>query len=798
MRIENQHHVLVVEAYEGCLEFLTGDREEWELSRGHGLPLEEIAEALDCRITVLSWDEWPPYELKETWSPVPATIPLNPEDLAIRSLEDFESNRVRRIPIPAKDPEHGLPFSEKGPSPRSYGLINDSGLLFFISCCLHDELRAVHAVDPFQAAILPMWGGVGYVAQMSRATLAPDAIQVPFAVVVTDSSANRQRANQEGLWTRHAVIRRQMEDVSLALADLAIVFGPRGERLALSGRLPDSPPPLFAPRFVKARTIEAIDEASRMRVEAEKQVQFFRYGPQQASSGALAMLEAVSLSANMGIRLSCPFISAGPPMMFAPMRPRSFEDYWCSRGFASELKRQGQWEWRRDYPERNGRFFIRFYPTLFDHLPAVWDELARRSLLVLSPASAEGLAPGRDLPQEILVPGEPEPVTLAQLLQRLAAADIATLDRIRRDLCAGVVAAHRGSGRARLFEDIVQELSHLILCPPLPQDLSRVALMFLDRRITLQIHAEKETSTVVRRAHLNIKKDKLSAVVTCYEMGSMVRETVESVWASTRLPDEVLLIDDGSHGEETLEVIKDLERTARHKGLPLKVIHQKNQGLASARNTGLHAAEGEFISFVDGDDLLDPRFYFTTLQILEKYPRLGGVAAWASIFGEECAAGLWNAPQAELPFLFSENSVVVPCMMRTGVIRELGGYDVQQRYNYEDWELSVRLLASGWPIVTVPMHLMHYRVRSDSLYRHMTSVQNQVMRELMLSSHRETVSRFSVEIAMLMENRLMEHIHPALDPRHKVKQPVSRRSFFAQASASARTLREHIFSIWAK
>lgn len=796
MSVEIRHHILVVEAYEGCLEFLRADREEWESSRGLGLPLEEIADALQCRITVLCWDEWPSYELKETWTPIPATRPLNLEEWAIRPFADLESRQVRRIPIPARDPEHGLAFSERGPSPRSYGLINDSGLLFFLSCCLNNELKAVHAVDPFQVAILPMWGGIGYVAQMCRATLAPNAVQVPFAVVVTDSSTNRQQANQEGLWTRQAVIRRQMEDVSLALADLAIVFGPRGRSTALSGRLPDSADPLLSPRFVKGRTIEEIAKASKTEVEGEKKVQFFLYGPQQASSGVLAMLDAVNLTAQRGLRLPCPFISAGVQMVFAPMRPRSFEEYWCSRGFTRELERQGQWEWRRDYPELNGRFPIRFYPTLFDHLPTVWNELARRSLLVLSPASAEGLAPGQDLPPEVLLPGEPEPAMLAHHLQRLSEADVATLDRIRRDLCAGVVAAHRGSERARMFQHIVEELEHLMITPPLPQDLSRVALMFLDRRIPLRVHAEEGASTMSERAHLSMSgEDKLSAVVTCYEMGSMVRETVESIWSSTRLPDEVLLIDDGSHGEKTLKAIEELEKIAEHKGLPLRVIHQKNQGLASARNTGLHAAEGAFISFVDGDDLVEPLFYFTALQMLQTYPGLGGVAAWASIFGEDCAAGLWNAPQAELPFLFSENSVIVPCVMRTEVLRELGGYDVRQRYNYEDWELSIRLLASGRPIVTVPKHLMRYRVRNNSLYRHMNSIQNQVMRELMLSSHRETVSRFSVEIAMLMENRLMEHVHPAFDPRHKLKQTVNGKSFFAQVSASVRKLRERISTI---
>lgn len=157
--------------------------------------------------------------------------------------------------------------------------------------------------------------------------------------------------------------------------------------------------------------------------------------------------------------------------------------------------------------------------------------------------------------------------------------------------------------------------------------------------------------------------------------------------------------------------------------------------------------------------MIEPPFYRIALQILDKYPRLGGVAAWAFIFGNDIPDGFWNAPQTELPFLFIENSVIVPCLTRTELLQGLGSYDTRQRYNYEDWELGVRMLASGWPIITIPMHLTRYRVRRDSLYRSMTSVQNQVMRELMLNTHRETVSKFTVEIAMQLENQLKQYVY---------------------------------------
>jgi glycosyltransferase involved in cell wall biosynthesis len=247
-------------------------------------------------------------------------------------------------------------------------------------------------------------------------------------------------------------------------------------------------------------------------------------------------------------------------------------------------------------------------------------------------------------------------------------------------------------------------------------------------------------------------------------MGELLRATIESVWASTRLPDELILVDDGSVMATTREVIDALQRDAERRKLPLTVRRQGNAGLAAARNAGLAAARGDLISFLDGDDLIEPSFYDIAAAMLESNPELGGVAAWAVCFGEGVPDGFWNAPQPELPLLLVENPVIVPCMMRVETLRALGGYDVRQRYNYEDWELSLRLVAAGHPIVTIPRYLQRYRVRANSLLRTMTDVQNQTMRERMLGHHRQTVARFGVEAAMLVENQLAKRLY-APSPR---------------------------------
>jgi hypothetical protein len=757
-------HLVVVEAYDGMLEFLSAETDERAAARGLGLPLGAIAERLGSRITVLTWDDWLEYETNpETffrWLPFPATRPLAPPGPARGKA--FAGGRVVSRPIPARDPGHGETLLLRQPSPLTHGLLANSDPLFLLSYCLQQFLENLLAEDPFQAVVVPMWGGAGYVAQMARATGVSALGEVPFVSVVTDNSSGRHRANGEGLWTRPGITRRQMEDVSLALADLTIVYGPRGERLAQEGRLPEAQPPVVAPRHVPESVLERLSAAAG-RPAAAEWAEFFLCEPQDPASGVLTALDAVAELSYRETRLAHPIVSAGPDTRFAPMKPREFTRYWSSRGFVRELLSTGCWAWASRYEARPGVLPARLYPSTFEHLPAVWAELGRGSMVLLSEAAAEGLLPGARPLSETVLEDEPTPTGLADAIERWSNAAPARLDSIRRELCASVAAAHQGPERARLLEATVEALHVLLEGRSTAQQLDRAALLLLDRTRPLRSVAGRHTWPAPA-VHSASGANLLTVIVVCHNMGPLITETVESVWRSEYIPDELLLVDDGSDDAATPVHLTALERAAVERGRPLRVVRQRNRGLAAARNAGLAAATGEFVSFLDGDDLIEPAFYRLALDVLRRNPGLAGVAGWAFCFGEGIPDGFWNAPQPEFPLLLVENTVIVPCLTRTALLRELGGYDREQRYNYEDWELSVRLLESGRPLVTIPRYLQRYRMRPESLYRTMTEAQNQSMRELMLSRHRETAARFAMEVAMQLEHRLMQRVHATPAP----------------------------------
>jgi len=94
------------------------------------------------------------------------------------------------------------------------------------------------------------------------------------------------------------------------------------------------------------------------------------------------------------------------------------------------------------------------------------------------------------------------------------------------------------------------------------------------------------------------EKPTISAVIPAYNSAGTIASAIESVLAQTVEIDEIIVVDDGS-SDNTAEIASQFPRT--------QVIKQSNAGPAAARNTGTRAAKGEWIAFLDADDVWIPR-----------------------------------------------------------------------------------------------------------------------------------------------------------------------------------------------
>lgn len=104
----------------------------------------------------------------------------------------------------------------------------------------------------------------------------------------------------------------------------------------------------------------------------------------------------------------------------------------------------------------------------------------------------------------------------------------------------------------------------------------------------------------------------ISVIVPVYNVEQYLRRCVDSLLCQTYPYIEILLINDGSTDASPAICSQYAERDTR-----VTVVHQENGGLSAARNTGLDWAKGEFISFVDSDDFVVPKFLEVLYQTLQ-------------------------------------------------------------------------------------------------------------------------------------------------------------------------------------
>lgn len=105
----------------------------------------------------------------------------------------------------------------------------------------------------------------------------------------------------------------------------------------------------------------------------------------------------------------------------------------------------------------------------------------------------------------------------------------------------------------------------------------------------------------------------LSVIVPVYKTEKYLRRCVDSILNQTYTELEIILVDDGS--PDNSPYICDQYRKEDPR---IVVIHQKNAGVAAARNAGLDRASGEYVTFVDSDDYIDHNMYFSMMQIMKK------------------------------------------------------------------------------------------------------------------------------------------------------------------------------------
>jgi glycosyltransferase involved in cell wall biosynthesis len=240
---------------------------------------------------------------------------------------------------------------------------------------------------------------------------------------------------------------------------------------------------------------------------------------------------------------------------------------------------------------------------------------------------------------------------------------------------------------------------------------------------------------------------RMSIVLPAYQVAAYVGTAIASVINQSRSDWELIVIDDGSE-DDLAAVVQPYLRDPR-----ISFHRFGNGGLAVARNRGIALARGEFVALLDGDDLYEPTYLERMAAPLEADPDIAFVSCDALMFGiAEREGHRYSQHERQVPPITIERvlnrdfNVFGLCMIRADVLRSVGGYAEDLR-SAEDFDLWVRILATGAKGSYVNQPLVRYRRRAGSLstateamHRNLATVYARAMR-LVEGSPAEAICR---------------------------------------------------------
>jgi glycosyltransferase involved in cell wall biosynthesis len=239
----------------------------------------------------------------------------------------------------------------------------------------------------------------------------------------------------------------------------------------------------------------------------------------------------------------------------------------------------------------------------------------------------------------------------------------------------------------------------------------------------------------------------VTVVVPAYNAGAFLRPAVASLLAEPPKGLEVVVVDDGST-DGSIESIADL---------PVRLVRQANSGVASARNAGVRAARGRYLTFLDADDLTSPGALRLRADFLDANPGESVVGGFPSTLIDPAGALIADvfprmSKKFELPFRLNEgyyrSNGFFPVsfslyLYRREVFDRIGGYDETLRYA-EDCDFHFRLLRTT-EIPILGIRTFERRIHSRNLTIRRPGAKRLEFREDLLAAIRGVNRRYDFD-----------------------------------------------------
>jgi glycosyltransferase involved in cell wall biosynthesis len=242
----------------------------------------------------------------------------------------------------------------------------------------------------------------------------------------------------------------------------------------------------------------------------------------------------------------------------------------------------------------------------------------------------------------------------------------------------------------------------------------------------------------------------VSVIVPSYNLGQYLPQALDSVLCQTFQDWECLIVENGST-DGSMNVVTDYCN-----GDPrfIPVVFQENRGVAAARNRGLELAEGDYILFLDADDLIAPDYMASAVVALEADPALTLVYGKGERFGAETK---WDLPPFSPSTMLASNCLYISCFFRRKDVMPDGtpvlpgqtgqlavAFDPEFKTGYEDWDFWLSLMEAvpEFRVMQLPALCFRYRTRRNSRNFGVTDEAMADIRHRLWEKHKALYARY--------------------------------------------------------
>lgn len=200
--------------------------------------------------------------------------------------------------------------------------------------------------------------------------------------------------------------------------------------------------------------------------------------------------------------------------------------------------------------------------------------------------------------------------------------------------------------------------------------------------------------------------DLVSVIIPCYNQGKYIEECIESVKNQTYKNIEIIIINDESTEQLTIDVLNNLSKDQE-----LLILNIKNSGVSYARNYGIKKSSGKYILPLDADDKIESTYIEKCVNILEKNK---AEIVYCLCRNFEANNKLLCLKDFSVKIMLQTNVVFCSAMFKREDYDKTTGYNSNMIYGLEDWDFWLSMIEQNLRFYRINEVLFYYRIKNES------------------------------------------------------------------------------------